>query len=136
MYYPHPQVKRTFRKYTEADMEENPWKREEGGYWADSISFYGKVPLSGQWGRIHTWGSRLFENAVQATGADLLNYGCLQAEAEGYDVRMIIHDQILAMDNGLPLEGFIEAFCRKQPWAADFPLAASGAVVPFYLKDD
>ncbi len=136
MYYPHPKVKRTFRPYTEADMEENPWKREEGGYWADSISFYGKVPLSGHWSRIHTWGSRLFENAVQATGADLLNHGCQQAELEGYDLRMIIHDQILGMANGLPLEGFVEAFCRKQPWAHDFPLAATGAVVPFYLKDD
>lgn len=136
LYYPHPQVKRVFRKYTEEEMEMSEWKREKGGYFADSISFYGKVPNSGHWARIHTWGSRLFENAVQATGADLLNYGCLQAADEGYDIRMIIHDQILGMDNGLSLEGFIEAFCRKQPWAADFPLAASGAVVPFYLKDD
>lgn len=136
LYYPHPQVKRVFRKYTEEEMAMSEWKREKGGYFADSISFYGKVPNSGHWARIHTWGSRLFENAVQATGADLLNYGCLQAAVEGYDIRMIIHDQILGMDNGLSLEGFIEAFCRKQPWAADFPLAASGAVVPFYLKDD
>jgi len=135
LYYPRPEVKRVFRKYSEEQMLEDPWKRERGGYYADSISFYGKVPLSGHWSRIYTWGSRLFENACQAIGADFLNYGCLQAEEDGHDIRMIIHDEILGMENGLSLESFMEAFCRKQPWAHDFPLESSGSHVPFYLKD-
>lgn len=135
IHYPHPQIKRKWTAYDEEEMELDEWKREQKGYWGDSISFYGKDQKNSLWGRRATWGSRLFENACQAIGADLLNYGCLQAEAEGYDIRMIIHDQILGLDNGLSLEGFIEAFCRKQPWAHDFPLEASGARHPFYLKD-
>ena len=134
MYYPDPQITREFKKYDEEDMEADPWKREQKGYWADSISFYGQH--KGVWRRIHTWGSRLFENAVQATGADLLNYGMICAEQEGYGIFMCIHDQALAESNGGTLEGYLEALCRKQPWAEDFPLEADGAWVPYYLKED
>lgn len=134
LYYPRPEVKSVFRKYKEKDMVKHPWKREEGGYWSDSISFYGS--LEGKWCRISTWGSRLFENACQAIGADLLNYGCLQAEAAGYPIIMIIHDQVLAEDVGLPLDRFKELFCAKQPWAETFPLDATADIAPFYLKDD
>lgn len=136
MFYPLPEIKAVFTKYDEEDMEgdENAWKRETGGYWSDSISFYGQH--EGVWRRIHTWGSRLFENAVQATGADLLNYGMVCAEKAGYTIMMCIHDQALARANGGTLEGFIEALCRKEPWAETFPLEADGKVVPYYLKED
>lgn len=136
MYYPNPTIKPEFKKYDEEDMqgEENAWKREKGGYWIDSISFYGQH--EGIWRRIHTWGSRLFENICQAIGADLLNYGMLCAEAEGYGIMMCIHDQALAESNGKSLDGFIEALCRKQPWAETFPLEADGKIVPYYLKED
>lgn len=136
MYYPHPEVKRQFRRYDEEEMVEEPWKREEVGYWSDSISFYGKQPGSHFWGRVYTWGSRLFENACQAIGADLLKFGCITAEKAGYDLRLLIHDQILALAHeGKTLEGLLEAFCTKQPWAESFPLEADGAVVPYYLKE-
>ena len=133
MYYPRPEIKAVFKKYKKDEMELEPWKKEKGGYWMDSISFYGKTEQV--WCRIHTWGSRLFENACQAIGADLLNYGCIQAESEGYPIFMIVHDQALCADVGLPLEGYREALCRKQPWAETFPLEADANVVPFYLKD-
>lgn len=135
LYYPHPQIKRVWKAYTREEMAESEWKRERKGYEMDQITFYGRVK-DRAWGRVATYSSKLFENAVQAIGADLLNYGCVQCEKEGYDVRLIIHDQILGLDNGLSLEGFAEAFCRKQPWAETFPLAAEAARVPFYLKDD
>lgn len=134
MYYPEPKLKNVFKKYDEEEMLEDPWKREKGGYWIEQISFYGKVENGGMWGRVYTWGSRLFENAVQATGADLLNYGCIEATRDGYEILMIVHDQALARANK-PLAGFMEAICRKQPWAETFPLEADGAIVPFYLKN-
>ncbi|PWR43475.1 hypothetical protein DK292_15995, partial [Listeria monocytogenes] len=62
MYYPEPKIAPEFKKYDEEDMEADPWKRVKGGYWTDSMSFYGQH--QGKWKRIHTWGSRLFENAV------------------------------------------------------------------------
>lgn len=135
LFYPHPEVKRTWKDYTAEEMAESEWKAERKGYFIDQISFYGRRPNNAGWGRITTWGSRLFENAVQATGADLLNHGCIQAERHGYDIRMIIHDEILGMDTG-DLDELMRLFCSKQPWAESFPLESSGARVPYYLKDD
>lgn len=135
LYYPKPQVKPVFKKYDAEEMEEDFWKKEKGGYWIEQISFYGKLRETNNWGRVGTWGSRLFENAVQAIGADLLNHGCVKASEEGYEIFLIIHDQALAHD-GLPLEGFLKALCHKQPWAESFPLEADGAVHPYYLKED
>lgn len=137
MYYPHPEIKNVFKKYDKedlAEMSKDDPRRERGGYWIDQISFYGRQPITGKWGRIHTWGSRLFENACQAIGADLLHHGCVVAEEEGFDIRMLIHDQVLALNDGR-FEDFRDAMCHKQPWAESFPLAASLDIVPVYLKE-
>ena len=133
LYYPHPEIRSVFKKYDEEEMEEDPWKYEKGGYWIEQISFYGKE--QGVWRRIYTWGSKLWENFCQSVGVDLLVYGCLQAEKAGYDIFMIVHDQALAHDT-LPIEGYLEHLCAKQPWAETFPLEADGAVHPYYLKED
>lgn len=134
MYYPEPKITSVYKPYTQDQMDADHWKFERKGYWIESISFYGKH--DGVWRRIHTWGSRLFENICQAIGADLLNYGMIQAEKEGYGIFMCIHDQALAESNGQSLEGYIEALCRKQPWADTFPLDATGFRAPYYLKED
>jgi DNA polymerase len=138
LYYPHAKVKQTFKKYDEEEMDEQPWKRAEGGYWVDQISFYGKMRDSAHWGRVGTWGSRLFENAVQAIGADLLNRGLIEADRRGFEIPMIVHDQALGETHSAPgtLEEFTRALCTKDDWSATFPLEASGAIHPYYLKDD
>lgn len=138
LYYPHPRVKPTFKKYDEEEMTEEPWKRAEGGYWVDQISFYGKIRDTNKWGRVGTWGSRMFENAVQAIGADLLNRGCVEAERRGFPICMIVHDQAICetSESSGTIDEFVAALCTKDPWAESFPLEASGAVTPYYLKED
>lgn len=111
-----------------------PKKEIERFFHTHELSFYGKVDTGAIWGRIKTWGSRLFENVCQAVGADLLNYGCIQATKQGYQIAIIVHDQALAYADK-SLEGFISAICSKQPWAKTFPLEASGEIQPYYLKD-
>ncbi len=68
-------------------------------------------------------------------GADLLDYACIQTEKAGFDIRLIVHDQILALDNGRPIDDILEVFCRKPAWAETFPQAASGSVTSYYTKD-
>lgn len=135
MFYPQPEVKRVWKKYSKLAMQADPRKAETGGYETDEITFFGKHPKSAIWCRVPTWGSRLFENCVQAIGADFLNHGCLKAEEAGYDIFMIVHDQALALNTG-PLDEFVRAFCTKPDWALDFPLDAAGAITPYYLKED
>ena len=137
LYYPHPTIKATWKAYDLEEMEEEPWKFEEKGYWIDQISFYGKITGKSIWGRVPTWSGRLFENAVQSIGADLLNRGCIEAERRGYPICMIVHDQALCEQSATEgsLEGFTEALCVKDEWSMTFPLEASGEVTPYYMKE-
>lgn len=80
-------------------------------------------------------GKPIIAHNCQAMGADLLDYGCQQAEKAGFDIRMIIHDQILALEDHRPVEELVAAFCKVPEWAATFPQAASGDVVEYYTKD-
>ena len=135
LYYPEPQIKEVFKKYDKEDMAEDPQKKEKGGYWTEELSYYGKITGTSKWGRSATWGSRWLENLCQAMGADLLDYGCQQAEKEGFDICMVIHDQILALENDRPVEELIEAFTRVPKWASTFPQKASGDRCDYYTKD-
>lgn len=136
LYYPHAQVKPTWKPYTKEEMQEEPWKAEKGGYWLDQIRFWGERPNNAGWGWIATWGSRLFENIVQAMGADLLDQGCQAAEARGFEVFLIVHDQALCYAHPtLTVKDFEEAFCSVGEWANSFPLDAEAQVVPYYRKD-
>lgn len=135
IYYPEPIIKDKFRPYDEEEMLEEPWKREERGYWVEELSFYGKITGKGTLGRIGTYGSKWLENLCQAMGADLLDHACQQVEKEGFDICMVIHDQILALEDGRHVDDLVDVFCRVPEWASTFPQAASGSVQKFYTKD-
>jgi hypothetical protein len=78
----------------------------------------------------------IVHNCVQAMGADLLDEGCISAEKAGFEVFLIVHDQALCYaHNELTIEDYEKSFCTVGDWAASFPLAAEGNVVPYYLKD-
>jgi DNA polymerase len=63
--------------------------------------------------------------------------GALNAEAAGYQVYLLIHDEILGAyepEKGQSPEG-LEALMTKLPeWAEGMPLAAEGGIVKFYQK--
>ena len=72
---------------------------------------------------------------MQSIGADLLDRGCIEAERQGHDIFMVVHDQAIAPENDLGLDHFIRCFTTKDKWARNFPLEADGAIVNYYLKD-
>jgi len=136
LYYPKAEVNPKWKAYTAEEMQEDFWKAEKKGYWIDELKFWGERPNNAGWGWIATWGSRLFENIVQAMGADLLDEGCQSAEAAGFEVFLIVHDQALCYRHTeLTIKDYEREFCSVGDWAETFPLAADGQVVPFYRKD-
>lgn len=137
LHYPHPRIKKVWKKYTQAEMKEEPWKADKGGYSIDEIQFFGRDTKTKQWCFTSTWGSRLFENIVQAIGVDLLDEGCMNAASHGFDIFMIVHDQALCLNEGRAgeIEDYSAALCDVGDWAATFPLEADGNIVPYYLKD-
>ena len=138
IYYPSPRIKQKFIPYTVEEMAEHEWKRDKGGYWRDEIQFWGTLPGTNgaKWGFIGTYGSKIFENCVQSLGVDCLDEGCRAATAAGFDIFMVVHDEILALDRpDATVKDLEKVFCDIGPWAATFPLAADGEVVPYYLKN-
>ena len=69
-------------------------------------------------------------------GADLLDQGCMSAEAAGFDIFLIVHDQALCYEHpNMNFDEFVGYFTKVDSWADTFPLDAEGDVVPYYTKD-
>jgi len=114
------------------ELRESVWRTEELSYW-------GPLPESQQWGYVKTHGGKLTENLVQSLAGDFMTHGALNAEKEGYEIFMLVHDQALAPylpHKGNTKEGFAAALCKLPPWATGFPLEATSDIVDFYLKED
>lgn len=128
--YPLPMVQRTVKKHTDYETgETREWE-------SDDITYWGQLKMSTQWGRVGTHGGVLFQNSVQATARDVMLHGCLAADARGYRIFSIIHDEVLAYDDHDDgIAGLEECMTSLPEWLpADFPLAASGEVCDYYTK--
>ena len=87
--------------------------------------------------RIETWGGRVFENLVQSTARDCLRDTMLRLDADGWDIRGHIHDEVICSEpiNGRGVEEMCEVFARPIDWAPGLPLTGAGYTTPFYKKD-
>lgn len=97
------------------------------------ISYYGHVE-GVHYGRVHTYGGDLLQSATQATGADLLALGILEAERREFEPFLCVHDQCLAAADG-DKDNFTSALCVVPEWFEGFPLSAETDVVRSYCKN-
>ena len=86
--------------------------------------------------RIETWGGRVFENLVQSTARDCLRDTMLRLDADGWDIRGHIHDEVICSEpiNGRGVEEMCEVFARPIDWAPGLPLTGAGYTTPYYMK--
>ncbi len=62
--------------------------------------------------------------------------GAHKAEAAGYQIATLIHDEALCYyQEGQTPEEFVSLLTDLPSWAAGLPIAAEGALVPFYKND-
>jgi len=112
-----------------------PWPALEEIEGRTCITFYGKLPhRNNAWGRVKTYGGKLVENATQATAFDLMANGSCNAEADDYEIFMLVHDEAIAPEDERPVQQFCDDLARLPDWAAGIPLKAEGEVIPFYKK--
>lgn len=80
------------------------------------------------WGPMKTYAGRLAENIVQATAHDIQRFGILALEAAGYPVVLHVYDEDVAeVPQGFgSIEEFEAIMARMPPWAAGWPIKASG----------
>lgn len=86
--------------------------------------------------RESTYGGKLVENFVQATARDICAVGALNAEAAGYNVIGLVHDETITevdIDFG-SAEDLAAHLCRMPEWITDLPLEAEGTVMMRYGK--
>jgi DNA polymerase len=92
-----------------------------------------------QWGRIGTHPGKLTENADQAIARDLLAHGIVLAHRRGLDLRLHVHDQIVAQvpEKGADRHLAVLQECMRTPpkWGRDCPLDSAGFVSKFFIKD-
>lgn len=116
-----------------------PWKDRNGkAVYRPSITYENLE--TGQWRRVTTHPGKLAENVTQAVARDLLAHGMTLADAAGHDIRMHVHDQIVAMTpEGRQVErlkSLIECMTALPEWADEkMPLKAAGFNSPIFLKD-
>ena len=102
-----------------------------------TLSYMGVDQKTKKWSRVETWGGKLTENLVQATARDCLREAMMALDAEGYDIRAHVHDEIIVTEpvGGRSVEQMSEIMGRPIPWAPGLPLRADGYECPFYQKD-
>lgn len=110
-----------------------PWGKKK-----DVITYEG-LNDKNQWVRISTHPGKITENADQAISRDLLAHGMRLAAAEGINIRMHIHDQIVASvaesQAEEKLRVLIECMSETPAWAPGMPLASEGHISPAFIKD-
>lgn len=103
-----------------------------------AITYRGVNQYSRQWGRLKTYGGKLFENVCQAVARDVMAHAMPLIEAAGYEIVLTVHDEVICEAPDTPefnpthLAGLLAA---NPPWAPDMPLAAAGFEAPRYRKD-
>jgi DNA polymerase len=92
----------------------------------------------GRWQRVSTYGGSLAENMTQAIARDLLADAMRFIEAEGIEIVLHVHDEIVAevrQDRAEWALGKMEEIMSTTPlWAKGLPLAAEGFHAKRYRK--
>ena len=117
--------------YYEPRFEPNPNGSLELTYWAEA---------NGSAVRNGTYGGKLVENVIQAIARDLMAEAMLRLEAQGFEIVLSIHDEIVAecFDTKVPDQDLIKQFetimSETPHWAAGCPIQASGWTGKHYKK--
>lgn len=128
--YPHPKLELlpwTPDKEEDTDGEPETQFRENVTYW-------GELP-NHSWGRVKLYGGKFAENETQATAADFMAHGAVNAERQGMEPFMLVHDQGLALRNRNQTAKDFEAALGVLPaWAIGFPMKVEAKITTYYKK--
>ena len=117
--------------YARPKIEVEPEFNREG------LTYEGSEQTSGRWTRLRTYGGKLVENIVQAIARDCLAAAMTRLEAEGYQIVMHIHDEVVieCPADACDLDNVCQIMGRPIDWAPGLILTADGYVTDYYKKD-
>lgn len=104
-----------------------------------SFSYMGQDQKAKKWVRIFSHGGKMLENFTQAIARDVLKYGLLDADEDGFNLIGHVHDEEVACedvdDDYHTVERLGAHMTRARDWAPGLPLGYGGWANPFYMKD-
>jgi DNA polymerase len=102
------------------------------------ISYMGLNQYTNKWERIRTYGGKLAENVTQAVARDCLAYDIVEAEKQGIEVLLTVHDELIteAPDGKgqQQLDALLALMSKTPPWAPGLPVGAAGWTGHRYRK--
>lgn len=115
------------------EMKRTPWGEKRPTITYENLNDKNK------WVRVTTHPGKVTENADQAIARDLLAVGIRNSRRAGIDVRLSVHDQVVALADEdkaeKQLKKMIECMLDQDRWARDLPLDAVGAISRIFIKD-
>ncbi len=102
------------------------------------ICYEGTNQYTRQWGKVHTYGGKLFENIVQAGSRDIMAAAMPIVEKVGFQIVLSVHDELVteAPDNKRFTHEDLSSILATNPlWAQGLPLAAAGFETYRYRKE-
>lgn len=98
---------------------------DRGNY---DVSYMGQHQQSHAWIRIDGYGGMFVENFTQKTAREYMAWGMLQLDAHGFDIALHVHDEpVTEVPTGTrSVEEVERVMAIRPPWAADWPITASG----------
>lgn len=109
----------------------------ENRFGGTSITYWGII-TGRKWGCLETYGGKLVENIVQAVARDLLVAGMKNISADGHQIVMHVHDEVVIdepANSGFTVEDACQLMSTLPEWAAGLPLNADGYECAYYRKD-
>ncbi|GIM47008.1 DNA polymerase [Collibacillus ludicampi] len=115
----------------------NPRIKPDPNFDKDGLVYDGMDQVKKKWMSQRTYGGRLVENLVQAIARDCLAVALMRLSAEGYEIVMHVHDEVvLDVPIGAgSVEHVTSVMSAPIEWAPGLPLAAAGFECDFYMKD-
>lgn len=103
-----------------------------------SLTYMGLNQYTRKWGRQHTYGGKVFENACQGVARDVMADRMPLIDSLGYEIVTTIHDELVCEtpDDDLFTSERLSVLMATNPsWAEGLPLAAAGFETKRYRKD-
>lgn len=89
-------------------------------------------------GRVKLWKGELVNNATQGTAADILRGTLVRLEADGFNIRLHTHDEVLGEVNDQNAEAYSEALGAVMQqgfdWTEGLPIVSEQSISPYYSK--
>jgi DNA polymerase bacteriophage-type len=102
------------------------------------LTYMGMDQYTRKWRRITTYSGKLAENITQAAARDCLAWNMPDIEADGYEIVLSVHDELLTEtpdDPRFSSDILSAHMATVPPWAEGLPLAAAGFETTRYRKD-